>query len=232
MLAETPFKHRNLPDQLADHVVLLLAKGELRPGQRIYETELCTLLGVSRIPVREMLRILQAQGVVRSEPNRGTFISEFGSQETAEMLKIRICVERIALKRLVKRTKTEPGLLDQFPRAIDDMRRATQTEDKLAACQADLAFHSRIVELSGSPVLQPIWQSLSRGILVYIMHEKQEYYDYGWFIEDHEELLRAMQAGKAGPLDSLIESHILGHSGPPARIATRLQRTLNSLDDV
>ncbi len=225
MQTDSPFKHRNLPDQLADHIVLLLAKGELSAGQRIYENELCAMLGVSRIPVREALRILQAQGVVRSEPNRGTFVSEYGSEETAEMLKVRISVERIALKRFVRKLKTEPGMLDPFPKAIEDMRRAAQMNDKLASCQTDLAFHSLIVELSGSPVLLPIWQSLSRGILVYIMHERQQYYDFGWFVADHEELLAAMRAGKMSVLDTLIESHILGHSGPPERIASRLSAT-------
>jgi DNA-binding GntR family transcriptional regulator len=219
MLSESSFKHRNLPDQLADHIVVLMAKGELRPGQRIYETDLCTMLHVSRIPVREALRILQTQGVVRTEPNRGPFVCEFGSEETTELLKVRISVERIALRRLVRKAKVDHSILDAFPQDIENMRRAAQIGDKLASCQADLAFHNRIVELSGSPVLLPIWQSLSRGILVYIMQEKQEYYDYGWSIDDHMDLLDGMRAGKSGALDTLIERHIMGTSGPPARFA-------------
>src|SRR5579859_6414026 len=98
---ETPFKHRNLPEQLADHIVLLLAKGELQPGQRLFEAEICKMLGVSRIPVREALRLLQAQGVVKTEPNRGSFMNSYGSEEAKEFLRIRLCVEQIALKRLV-----------------------------------------------------------------------------------------------------------------------------------
>ncbi|MBD9628204.1 GntR family transcriptional regulator [Ensifer sp. ENS06] len=60
MRIDSEFKHRNLPEQVADHVSKLLATGELEPGQRLYEKRICELLGASRVPVREALRILGA----------------------------------------------------------------------------------------------------------------------------------------------------------------------------
>ncbi len=209
MNIELSFKHRNLPEQVADHIVILMATDQLQPGQRLFENELCKLLGVSRVPVREALRLLQAQGIVRNEPNRGSFVSEYSSMETDELMKVRLSVEKLALRRLVRLAKSDPSILDGLERALDELRKQDKFNDKLAACQADLAFHNQIVELSGSPVLLPIWQSLSRGILVFFMHERQSYYDYARSTKDHELLMNLIRAGRISALDAEIERHIL-----------------------
>ncbi|MFK8251253.1 GntR family transcriptional regulator [Ancylobacter terrae] len=203
------FRHRSLPEQVADHIVVLIAKGQIKAGDRLFENDLCKMLGVSRIPVREALRILQAQGVLRTEPNRGSFVSEYGSAETTEMLKVRLTVERLALRRLVPMVRRDPELLVPLRRAIDQLRDQTRLRNKLASCQADLEFHHRMVELSESPTLLTVWEMLARGILVFFMHERHEYYDHERNIRDHERLVEAIEAGRLAPLDDLIEEHIL-----------------------
>jgi DNA-binding GntR family transcriptional regulator len=214
--SDTLFKHRNLPEQLADHIVLLLATGELQPGQRLFENDLCKHLGVSRVPVREALRLLQAQGVVKAEPNRGSFMNRFGSEEANEFLTIRLSVEQIALKRLARVVKQDPNVLAPLDDIIQKMRQAHTIKDKLASCQADLAFHRTLIELSGSPVLLPIWNSISRGILVYFMQERQAYYDYDRSIADHAVLLDAIRKSDASELNAMIEKHIMATPVPDA----------------
>lgn len=213
---ELLFKHRNLPEQVADHIVILMATNKLKPGQRLFEKELCTMLGVSRIPVREALRILQAQGVVRTEPNRGTFISELRSEETSELLKVRLTVEKLAVRRLALRAKEDPAILAPLEESLEEVKRRDKFGDRLASCQADLAFHNLIVELSGSSLLLPMWQSLARGVLVFFMHERQSYYDYDTFVDDHIRLMDAIKAGKLTMLDAVIEEHILESN--PAKV--------------
>lgn len=219
MTTELLFKHRNLPEQVADHIVILLATDKLQPGQRLFESDLCKMLGVSRIPVREALRILQAQGVVHTEPNRGSFIRGYSSEETVELLKVRLSIERLALRRVIKLAKTDPGILDGIDDAFNELKRQDRLGDKLASCQADLAFHHQIVVLSGSPVLLPLWQSIARGVLVFFMHERQAYYDYQRSISDHQALVDLLKAGKVSALDAEIERHIL-HSSPVIEAAS------------
>jgi DNA-binding GntR family transcriptional regulator len=213
MSTELLFKHRNLPEQVADHIVTLLATDKLHAGQRLFESELCKMLGVSRIPVREALRILQAQGVVHTEPNRGSYIREFSTDESIELLKIRLSIERLALRRVVKLAKSDPSILERIEEAFEEFKRQGKLSDKLASCQADLAFHHEIISLSGSPVLLPLWQSIARGVLVFFMHERQAYYDYQRSIDDHQALMDLIRAGKIAALDAEIERHIL-HSSP------------------
>jgi DNA-binding GntR family transcriptional regulator len=208
MTFEPQFKYRNLPDQLADHIVVLLATGDLEPGQRLYEKTICELLGVSRVPVREALRILQAQGVVRTEPNRGSFIAEFGHDEIAETLEVRLTVERIALRRLLKLVPSKPEILLELEETVEAMRRASKIDDQLTYCRADLAFHSKIIELSMSPLLRPIWDSLSRAVLVFLMQERNVDFDYETAIGDHEVLVDLIRHRNHTALDKEIATHI------------------------
>src|SRR5580704_12962806 len=138
MDAPSTLELRNLPDRLADHLVIMIARGELRPGQRIFEKQICEVQGVSRIPVREALRLLQAQGIVRTEPNRGTYVTEFTSDEMLQMLELRLAVERIALRRILQRKTPKSLIMRRLSVAIEAMRRAAALGDPLALCQADL----------------------------------------------------------------------------------------------
>jgi DNA-binding GntR family transcriptional regulator len=199
---------RNLPDRLADHLAVMIAKGELKPGQRIFEKQICEDQGVSRIPVREALRLLQAQGVVRTEPNRGTYVTEFTSDEMYEMLELRHAVERLALSRILERGLSRPNLAVHFSGVLQAMRRAATLKDRLAYCQADLAFHHCIVELSASPVLRPTWQLLSRGVLVFLLQEQKDD-DFDGMIDEHERLVAVLQTGRREAVEAEIESHIL-----------------------
>ena len=200
---------RNLPDRLADHLVIMIAKGQLRPDQRIFEKEICEVLGVSRIPVREALRLLQAQGVVRTEPNRGTYVTKFTSDEMLEMLQLRLAVERIALRRILERGPSRVQIKSQFAEVMEAMRRSATLRDRTALCQADLAFHQRIIDLAASPVLTPTWQLLSRGVFVFLMQEADSFIDLEGLIGYHECLLGLLLAGNKEELDKEIENHIL-----------------------
>ncbi len=200
---------RNLPDQLADELVVMIATGKLKPGQRVFEKKICELKGVSRIPVREALRLLQAQGVVRTEPNRGTYVTEFTSDEVLEMLELRLAVERIAMRRIIERKTPKALIASRLSAAIGAMRRATELGDPLALCQADLWFHDCIIDLAASPVLVATWQLLSRGVMVFLMRLQAETSDElaGW-ITDHEEILAALLSDATATLQEFIERHI------------------------
>ena len=204
------FRHRNLPDSLADHIVTMIATGQLTAGQRLFEQEMCERLGVSRVPVREALRILQAQGVVRTEPNRGTFVAQFGSREMLEMLEIRLVVEKIALRRLLDHAQTDPTVFDAFEPHIEAMRQAALLADRLAYCRADLAFHNCLIEQSASPMLKPIWDSLSRDVFVFLMQERAAGYDFNRSVRDHEKLLKVMRSGDRAEIEPEINQHVQG----------------------
>jgi DNA-binding GntR family transcriptional regulator len=207
---------RNLPDQLADQLAVMIATGELKPGQRVFEKQICEMKGVSRIPVREALRLLQAQGVVRTEPNRGTYVTGFTADEMHEMFELRLAVERIALRRIIERRTPKALIASQLSVAIEAMRRAAEIGDRLALCQADLWFHDRIIDLAASPMLEATWRLLARGVLVFLMREHgATESSLSLWIAEHEELLAILESDASAVLDEHIEHHIF--SGVRAR---------------
>src|SRR5947208_10591193 len=87
----------SLAEQAADAIVTGVSAGALKPGQRLVETELAGLLNMSRVPLREALKILEAQGIVESIPHRGTRIAMFDEARVNQIGQVRIAVARIAL---------------------------------------------------------------------------------------------------------------------------------------
>ena len=122
---------------------------------------------------------------------------------------MRLAVERIALRRIIQRKTPKALITSRLSAAIEAMRRAAALGDTLALCQADLRFHDCIIELAASPVLEPTWRLLSRGVMVFLMREQADTSDelLAW-IAEHEELLAALQSDSSMALDEHIERHI------------------------
>jgi DNA-binding GntR family transcriptional regulator len=89
----------SLADQAAEAIVGGIAAGIFKPGERLVEANLAATLQMSRVPLREALKILEAQGIVASTPHRGTFIPAFDDKRIDQICEVRISLEKIALPR-------------------------------------------------------------------------------------------------------------------------------------
>ncbi|UVO27300.1 GntR family transcriptional regulator [Bradyrhizobium arachidis] len=90
--------HGSTPDSVRDALRLAISSGELAPGLQLRQDELAERFGTSRIPVREALRQLEAEGFVTFLPNRGAVVSDMSIDEVIELLEIRIALECHALR--------------------------------------------------------------------------------------------------------------------------------------
>src|SRR5690554_866614 len=78
-----------LPDQIAEYIFKAIANGDYAPGERIREESLAEQFAVSRGPVREALRILENDSVVRILPNRGAHVTQLSIKEVSDIFEIR-----------------------------------------------------------------------------------------------------------------------------------------------
>src|SRR5690349_9466815 len=97
-----------LAERAAEAIVLGVASGALQPGQRLVEVELARLLQMSRVPLREALKILEAQGIVESTPHRGTHIATFDEARIDEICEARLALEKIAMRGAMAAYRREP----------------------------------------------------------------------------------------------------------------------------
>jgi DNA-binding GntR family transcriptional regulator len=145
-------------EQVAQMLRRSIVSGELAPGQRVIEREICEATGASRTSVREALRQLESERLITNVPQHGTVVSVIDEQEAASLYET-----RAALEALMARTCAERATESEL-RAIDDavtvLERTAQggDPDDVAAAAAEL--YDRIFEGSGNSVVEELLRML------------------------------------------------------------------------
>ena len=132
--------------------------GRLKPGERLVEDRLSAELGVSRVPVREALRGLSMEGLVRLEPNRGASVTEVTPELLAELVEVRTLLEALNARLAARRHDPEIVALLQDTLLRGNEAAQSGTADELAQLNAE--FHERLAEASRNSVLSDIMRSL------------------------------------------------------------------------
>ena len=161
-----PLGLESLANRIVDRIVDAIASGGLEPGQRLIEVEIAAALGVSRMPLREALKLLEAQGILAVTPRRGAVIVGFDEQRTRQICEARLALERLALHAAAAALRADPAGPAVLDRLILQMRQKAEQGDWLAAGKADLEFHRRIVLAARNPVVAMLWEALALHVLI------------------------------------------------------------------
>ena len=97
-----PLQPQTLVDHAIEAIIAGAAAGLILPGDRIVEVDLARKLGVSRVPVREALRLLESQGVVVSEPYKGIKLRPVTNERVSDLIEARIALEASAVARTIR----------------------------------------------------------------------------------------------------------------------------------
>jgi GntR family transcriptional repressor for pyruvate dehydrogenase complex len=163
--------------RIADHVRGLIETQQLRPGERLpAERELSEMLGVSRVPIREAMRTLAAQGLIEIRRGQGMFVTERAVDATIDQLASVLLQQRavfrelFAVRRLLEPAAAEwaatgdaePGDLDSLERIVEEIVEAVNSDpvDFDAIGERDAQLHVQIAAASGNRVLLRIMQAI------------------------------------------------------------------------
>lgn len=204
---------KSLTDQVADSIVEGIAKGILVPGQKVIEVELANRLQVSRVPVREALKILEAQGIVESRPHRGMRVVPFDKTRIAQIYEARLCLEKIALRDAYTNTANRDGLLGRLDDVIGQMELSLERGDLQGVTKADMAFHREICRASENDIVLILWETLSRHMTIIFMQELEADRDRIHIVDHHRALRQILESGTLEELLAALESHILRIQG-------------------
>ena len=117
----TSLRRRSLHEEIADHLRTMIIENELPEGERIDESALCDELGISRTPLREALKVLQSEGLVTIEPNRGSRVATITEQEFDELFEVISGLERMAAELAAERaTDAELKRLEQLQTRMEN----------------------------------------------------------------------------------------------------------------
>jgi DNA-binding GntR family transcriptional regulator len=216
-----PLTVTNLPEKIADRLIEAIARGELLPGEHLIETQVSEQLSISRAPLREALRVLQSQGLVTAAPRRGVRLIAFDETWVRELYDIRVALERLCSHATAARLRTDHNARKRLDDAIRAVEIAGESGDIFVINTADLALHTTIYALSGSPLLQTLWQAIARHVLVLFSFETYRHQDPARIIAEHHDLRRILLKGTPAQIDEEVARHVAGQrylsgkDGPP-----------------
>ena len=180
-----------------------IVAGTYEEGAPLRQDELAAAFGLSKIPVREALRQLQAEGLVTFYPNRGAFVSHLSADEAREIFVMRIALETVALREAMKGLKTADFIqADAILRIIDE------TDEPLAWSQLNEQFHFTLYQAANMPRLLETIRMLQANIARYFVIYRQLGNRQPDSQAEHRAILAACQAGDAQRACDHLANHL------------------------
>lgn len=198
--------HPGLGDAAADRIRDLILSGALRDGDRLVERDLADRLGISRGPVRDALRRLDAEGLVVLLPRRGARVATLTAADGEEIIALRAVTEPLAVRALA--ASGPAGYAGELQRIVDDLHRACDDGDRSAAVLLDFALHRRIHELSGRRRLLHTWETVSAPLLHIFRLSRDLYADIADIATSHQALLDDIVSGDPARAETAARTHV------------------------
>jgi DNA-binding GntR family transcriptional regulator len=205
-----PVQPRTMVEQAAEAIVAAAARGAFLPGDRLVEAEIARDLGISRVPVREALRLLESQGIVNSTPYKGMRLMQVTNAGVAALMRVRLVLETQAIREALAHPDAPAMRFKRLGQAADDYTLAARSGDPALIVLADGAFHRELCRASGNPPLLALWQSLSRQLAV-VWGLGRTGRDPGPGGREHSALLQALLSGDADGAADALSDHVSWH---------------------
>lgn len=206
-LAIEKLQPRTIVHRVIEALVSAAANGVILPGDRIIEGDIASRLGVSRVPVREALRVLESQGVVLNEPYKGIRLMPVTPERIDHLIEVRVALESKAASRIIKQGLNRGRALDPLRHAIADMQAMCARNDVFGFASADTQFHRELCLLSGNDVLYSMWEMLARQMTI-IFGLSTMGKPMSAVVEEHKLLMQAFESGDERAIQEAITEHI------------------------
>jgi DNA-binding GntR family transcriptional regulator len=177
----------------------------LRPGERIQELEVAQLLGVSRTPVREAIKVLTAEGLVELLPLRGAIVKAFSAKDARDMLEVIALVETYAGERACQ---ADPARIDAILEMHQEMKRLFEARQRLAYFALNQRIHEALIALADNDTLSMTHATLSKRMrsLRYSGNSTPE--NWTAAMSEHEQMMVALAARDGQALSRIMGEHI------------------------
>lgn len=203
------FKIQSIVDNTRKYLEGCIFRGELHPGQQIKEQDVASFLGISRPPVREALKLLEAEGLIIRKPNRGAFVSRINEKDAWEIYTLKMNLYTLATQLAFE--KITDAAVRKWEEVVDEMERCVGAEppDIVKYQRLNQRFHDIMIDISGHERLRKI---------VLILHNQARRFscksltDRGHLIESltyHKAILEAIRSRDMALTIKLSDEHIL-----------------------
>jgi DNA-binding GntR family transcriptional regulator len=198
---------RTLVHQVIDALVAGASEGIILPGDRIIETELALQLGVSRVPVREALRVLESQGIVVNEPYKGIRLTPVTPERIDQLIEVRVALETTAAVRAMRLGRNDAAHVAVLETIVQEMDTMAARNDIFGFATADTNFHRSLLGFAGNSVLSDMWEMLARQMTI-IFGLSTLGKPMVAIVQEHRTLIDVFRSGDAQDMAREINEHI------------------------
>jgi DNA-binding GntR family transcriptional regulator len=206
----SPLVSTTLADQVADRIVDAIIAREFVSGARLIETELASALHVSRVPVREAIRILESQGLIVAAPHRGMQVAQFDATWAQQLHETRVAMEQVCARHVSVRLRKDQTARDRMNVCLENIVAARASGDWNIINVVDVTFHTALFELAESPLLVTLWTAIARHVRIMFSIETYRDQDFERIVAEHRNYLSVLLKGSNAEIVSEIRSHVAG----------------------
>jgi DNA-binding GntR family transcriptional regulator len=197
---------RSLHDELTERLRTLITRGDLGPGEKVPEKDLCKQFGVSRTPLREALKVLASEGIVTLRPNRGAMVSALTTEELEEVFPVMGALEALSGEIACKRiTDREIQTIRKLHEAMVQHWKSGELQPYFRLNQR---IHEAILEATRNDTLKSIYRGLSGRILSARYIANMSPARWAKAVEEHEAILKALDARDGARLSKILKAHL------------------------
>lgn len=210
---------KTLHEEIANNLREMIMSGELREGDKIRENELCDMMGISKTPLREALRVLSAEGLIRLIPNRGSYVTTPTLEEIKEMFDVMVALEGVCARTAVEKMSDRD--LKKLEDLHQELEKNFKRKDQKEYIRQNNLYHAFVQELAGNKTLNQIVNGLRQKILLYRFQSLNLPGRFEQSIAEHRSLLAAFRNRDPKKAESLMKSHLKKQSDAMENLAKK-----------
>ncbi|MBP1154979.1 MULTISPECIES: GntR family transcriptional regulator [unclassified Paenibacillus] len=198
-----PKQGLTVASQVAEVLQEAILKGEIKPGDRVFQDNVAKQLGVSRIPVRLAFEMLQSRGLLILNPHKGATVTQLSVEEMREVFAFRAYIEGVAIEKSLPKLTEED--LEQAQRTI---RKMQQVEDTNEWLKLNRMFHGILYSRFQSSVFNEVIQMLRANTERYVRISLSFANRFKEYDREHEDILEACYQRDVERAKALIITHL------------------------
>jgi DNA-binding GntR family transcriptional regulator len=214
--------HNSLHDEVAAQLRERIFAGELTPGMFLDEIELAQQLAISRTPLREALKVLTAEGLVRHEPRRGCFVNEVTDQDLDEIFPVIALLEgRCAFEAAQNASDADLAALEDLHQKLARHAKAKRINEYY---ETNFAIHEAIIALAGNRWLAGVIGDLRKIVKLARLQQLHAPGRLEQSLSEHLAVFAALKARDAEGAEAAMRTHLTRQRGALRELARQRPR--------
>jgi DNA-binding GntR family transcriptional regulator len=209
--------HNSLHDEVAAQLRERIFSGELTPGMFLDEIQLAEQMNISRTPLREALKVLTAEGLVRHEPRRGSFVYEVTEQDLDEIFPVIALLEgRCAFEAAQRATDGDLAALEDLHEKLARHAKAKRINEYYAT---NFTIHEAIIALAGNRWLAGVINDLRKIVKLARLQQLHAPGRLEQSLSEHLAVFAALKARDPEGAEAAMRTHLTRQRGALRELA-------------